>query len=57
MRLIVKQTFRDKTDHVTVYHPGSVVEVKDPARAQDLIERGLCEDYKPHPKGKKDPVS
>lgn len=57
MRLIVKQTFRDKTDHVTVYHPGSVVEVKDPARAQDLIERGLCEEYKPQPKGKKDPVS
>ena len=57
MRLIVKQTFRDKTDHVTVYHPGSVVEVKDPARAQDLIERGLCEESKPQPKAKKGETS
>lgn len=50
MKLIVKNTFRDKIDHVTVYHPGSVIEIKDPARAQDLIKRGLCEESKPQPK-------
>lgn len=52
MKLLVKKTFRDKTDHVTDYHPGSVIEIKDPERAKNLIERGLCEEFKPAPKGK-----
>lgn len=54
MKLIVKKTFRDNIDHVTVYHPGSVIEIKDPARAQDLIKRGLCEESKSQSNGKKD---
>lgn len=46
MKLIVKNTFRDKTDHVTVYEPGSILEVKDKERAADLVKRGLCAEYK-----------
>ena len=46
MKLIVKNTFRDKTDHVTVYEPGSILEVKDKERASDLVKRGLCAEYK-----------
>ncbi len=57
MKLIVRQTFRDKTDHVTMYHPGSVIEIKDLARAHDLIERGLCEESRPQQKVKKAPES
>lgn len=54
MKLIVKNVFRDKIDGVTVYQPGSVIEIKDPERAKDLIGRKLCEEFKPQPKGKKD---
>lgn len=46
MRLIVKQTFRDKVDHVTLYKDGTILEVKDAERAADLVERGLCAEYK-----------
>lgn len=46
MKLIVKDTFRDKTDHVTVYEPGDILEVKDKERAADLMKRGLCAEYK-----------
>ena len=46
MKLIVKNTFRDKTDHVTIYEPGSILEVKDKERAADLVKRGLCAEYK-----------
>ena len=46
MKLIVKNTFRDKTDHVTVYEPGTILEVKDKERAGDLVKRGLCAEYK-----------
>lgn len=46
MKLIVKTQFRDKTDHVTVYEPGSILEVKDTERCADLVERGLCAEYK-----------
>ena len=42
MKLTVKNIFRDKTDHVTVYEPGAILEVKDKERAADLIKRGLC---------------
>ncbi len=42
MKLTVKKPFRDKTDHVTVYRPQEVIDVEDPVRAQDLINRGLC---------------
>lgn len=42
MKLEVKQTFRDKNDHVTVYHPGDTLDVEDKARAADLVKRGLC---------------
>lgn len=46
MRLIVKKIFRDKTDHVTLYKPGSILEMDDQARASDLIVRGLCAEHK-----------
>ncbi len=46
MELIVKNTFRDKTDHVTVYTPETILEVKDKERAADLVKRGLCAEYK-----------
>lgn len=50
MKLTVRKTFRDKTDHVTVYEPGTILDVKDKERATDLVERGLCAEYN----GKKD---
>ena len=50
MKLIVKNVFRDKTDHVTVYEPETILEVKDKERGADLVKRGLCAEYK----GKKD---
>lgn len=46
MKLIVKSAFRDKTDHVTVYEPGTILEMKDKERAADLVKRGLCEEFK-----------
>lgn len=46
MKLVVKNTFRDKTDHVTVYEPETILEVKDKERATDLVKRGLCSEYK-----------
>ena len=46
MKLIVKKRFRDKLDHVTVYDPGTILEVKDKERCSDLVERGLCAEYK-----------
>lgn len=46
MKLIVKNTFRDKTDHVTVYEPGTILEVKDNERVNDLVKRELCAEYK-----------
>ena len=46
MKLIVKQTFRDKEDHVTVYHPGTILEMEDKERASDLVNRKLCAVYK-----------
>lgn len=46
MKLTVKKTFRDKTDHVTVYEPGTILDVKDKERAANLVERGLCAEYK-----------
>ena len=46
MKLIVENTFRDKTDHVTVYESGTILEVKDKERAVDLVKRGLCSEYK-----------
>lgn len=46
MKLIVKNVFRDKTDHVTVYEPGTILDVKDKERAADLVKRGLCAEYK-----------
>ncbi|MBR4709520.1 MAG: hypothetical protein IKP30_05370 [Bacteroidaceae bacterium] len=46
MKLKVKTRFRDKTDHVTVYEPGTILEVKHQERAADLIKRGLCAEFK-----------
>ena len=46
MKLKVTNTFRDKDDHVTVYEPDTILEVKDKERAQSLIERGLCKEFK-----------
>ena len=45
MKLIVKNVFRDKEDHVTVYEPGTILEVNNSERASDLVKRGLCEKY------------
>ena len=46
MKLKVISAFRDKDDHVTVYDPDSILEVKDEERARSLIERGLCQEFK-----------
>lgn len=46
MKLIVKETFRDKTDMLTIYATGNVIKVNDESRAANLIERGLCAEYK-----------
>lgn len=46
MKLKVISAFIDKDDHVTVYDPETILEVKDQARAQSLIERELCKEYK-----------
>ncbi len=31
---------------MTVYEPGTILEVKDKERAGDLVKRGLCAEYK-----------
>ena len=46
MKLKVINAFCDKIDHVTVYEPGTILEVKDVERAQDLITRELCKEFK-----------
>lgn len=46
MRLKVISAFRDKDDHVTVYDPDTILEVKDKDRAQSLIDRNLCKEFK-----------
>ena len=46
MKLKVISAFIDKDDHVTVYDPETILEVKDQARAQSLIERDLCKEFK-----------
>lgn len=46
MKLKVINAFRDKDDHVTVYDPDTILEVKDKDRAQELIDRGLCKEFK-----------
>ena len=46
MKLKVISAFCDKIDHVTVYEPGTILEVKDVERAQDLITRELCKEFK-----------
>ena len=46
MKLKVISAFRDRDDHVTVYDPETSLEVKDKNRAQSLIERGLCKEFK-----------
>ena len=46
MKLKVISAFRDRDDHVTVYDPDTILEVKDKNRAQSLIERGLCKEFK-----------
>lgn len=46
MKLIVKSIFRDKTNHVMVYEAGTILEVKDKERADDLVKRGLCAAYR-----------
>lgn len=45
MKVKVLKLFRDKNDHVTLYEPGMILEVKDEARANDLIERGLVKKF------------
>lgn len=46
MKLKVTSAFRDRDDHVTVYDPDTILEVKDKDRAQSLIDRGLCKGFK-----------
>ena len=46
MKLKVMNLFRDKDDHTTLYEPETILEVKDEARAQSLIDRGLCKEFK-----------
>ncbi|MDD7303052.1 MAG: hypothetical protein PUG76_00705 [Prevotellaceae bacterium] len=46
MKLKVTSVFRDRDDHVTVYEPETILEVKDKERAKSLIERGLCKEFK-----------
>lgn len=46
MKLKVINAFCDKIDHVTVYESGTILEVKDVERAQDLITRELCKEFK-----------
>ena len=46
MKLKVTSAFRDRDDHVTVYAPDTILEVKDKDRAQSLIDRGLCKEFK-----------
>ena len=46
MKLKVINAFCDKIDHVTVYEPGTILDVKDVDRAQDLITRELCKESK-----------
>lgn len=46
MKLKVISAFRDRDDHVTVYDPDTILEVKDKDRAQSLIDRGLCKEFK-----------
>lgn len=46
MKLKVINAFCDKIDHVTIYEPGTILEVKDVERAQDLITRELCKEFK-----------
>lgn len=56
MKLKVKNVFRDKTDGVTVYAPGTIIEIESETRAKDLIDRELCEVVaagKPQGAGKK----
>lgn len=45
MKLKVINAFCDKIDHVTVYEPGTILDVKDVDRAQDLITRELCKEF------------
>lgn len=52
MKLKVTSVFRDRDDHVTVYEPETILEVKDKERAKSLIERGLCKEFK----GKTEPA-
>lgn len=46
MKLKVTSAFRDRDDHVTVYDPDTILEVNDKDRAQSLIDRGLCKEFK-----------
>ena len=46
MKLKVMSLFRDKDDHTTLYEPETILEVKDEARAQSLIDRGFCKEFK-----------
>ena len=46
MKLKVINAFCDKIDHVTIYESGTILEVNDVERAQDLITRELCKEFK-----------
>lgn len=46
MKVKVVRTFRDKNDHVTLYAQGMILDVKSEGRAQSLLDRGLCKEFK-----------
>mgnify|MGYP003295534594 CR=1 FL=1 len=55
MKVEVKSSFIDKTDHVTELRVGQVIDIGDAERVADLVERGLVkklEEEKPKPKTK-----
>ena len=53
MKLRVIKTFRDKTDHKTLYEAGKQIEIGDEQRAHDIIDRGLAVEVAPRVPGGK----
>ena len=55
MKVEVKYSFIDKTDHVTELTVGQIIDIDNAERVADLVDRGLVkklEEDKPKPKTK-----
>lgn len=55
MKVEVRSSFIDKTDHVTEYAVGQIIDIDNAERVADLVERGLVkkfEEAKPKPRTK-----